>query len=92
MIFPICNNKPERAPQFKGHSFILCWRCTGLVVGVLVSCILLTIITPLGLWIYLSLIPMGIDGVAQYYFGYMSNNVRRFITGFIGGLTALSGH
>ena len=86
MILPICNKKPERAPRLFGHTFILCWRCTGLVVGAIIGNILKLYIGPINALGYLLLIPTGIDGILQYKFGIMSNNFRRFTTGIIGGL------
>jgi uncharacterized membrane protein len=91
MIFPLCNQKPDRAPCICGHTFILCWRCTGLVFGALLAYILLLIMSPIGYYGMLFIIPVGIDGILQYHYGIMSNNVRRFITGLIGGLSVLSG-
>jgi len=91
MIFPICNKCPDRAPKLFGHIFILCWRCTGLLVGYIIGMCLRLIIHPIGFFGILMLIPISIDGIAQNFFGIMSNNPRRFITGFIGGLISLSG-
>lgn len=31
---PLCNNNPSSAPHIKGRCFILCWRCSGGVIGV----------------------------------------------------------
>jgi len=30
---PLCNKKRERAPVVNNLCFVLCWRCTGLVIG-----------------------------------------------------------
>ena len=86
MIFPICNKKPDRAPNIFGHTFILCWRCTGLVLGGIVGTFARLYFGNIKIYWYSLLIPVGIDGGLQYYCGVMSNNYRRFITGFIGGL------
>jgi uncharacterized membrane protein len=91
LIYPLCNKKPDRAPHLLGHTFLLCWRCTGLVAGALVGCLLLTFVQTLGLLGMLLLVPVGVDGVLQYKYGVLSNNYRRFITGFLGGLSVLSG-
>ena len=92
MIYPLCNKKPDRAPHIFGHTFILCWRCTGLLVGAILGYILLAITQPIGISGMSFIIPVGIDGIMQYKFGIMSNNYRRFVTGFIAGLSVLSGN
>lgn len=89
--FPLCNKKPERAPNVNGHTFPLCWRCTGLVLGALAGYISLLFIPPIGLCSYTLLLPIGIDGGLQYLGGVLSTNTRRFVTGFIGGLSVLGG-
>jgi uncharacterized membrane protein len=90
MIFPICNKCPDRAPNINGHSFILCWRCTGLILGAIIGSIIKHFIEPLSIFIYVLYLPLAIDGILQYFFRIMSNNHRRFITGFIAGLTTLN--
>ena len=92
MQHPLCNKHPERAPHIFGHTFILCWRCTGLLIGAILGYTILLITQPIGLSGMLFIIPVGIDGIMQYNFGIMSNNCRRFITGFIAGLSVLAGN
>ena len=86
MIFPICNKCPDRAPKLFGHSFIFCWRCTGLIVGAILGILFKICFWNISVIYYVLLIPIFIDGVLQYYFDIMSNNKRRFITGIVGGL------
>ena len=86
MQFPLCNKKPERAPHIYGHTFILCWRCTGLIIGACFGIIARLILGNFSQIYYLLLLPVAIDGGLQYIFRIMSNNPRRFITGFVGGL------
>jgi len=85
---PLCNLLEERAPKFGDFVFVLCWRCTGALVGGIFGHILLfffMINIPL-LFSVISLIPIAIDGGAQYIYKIESTNVRRFTTGFIAGL------
>ena len=86
-VAPLCNRRPERAPKIFGIVFPLCWRCTGLVIGALISIILLSVqLTLQNTSITLSLalmLPMIIDGGIQKYFEIESNNLRRFITGVL---------
>lgn len=87
--FPLCNKKPDRAPKIFGHTFILCWRCSGLIVGASLGYLILLLIQPIGIYSFALLIPIGVDGGMQYYLGVLSTNSRRFITGIIGGLSVI---
>ena len=90
---PCCNAKPDRAPHIKipriGHFvFVFCWRCCGFLGGLfmlkpLVGTLALT--TAIPLWLVM-IAPMAVDGIRQYYFGKLSNNPRRAVTGLIAGL------
>lgn len=89
--YPVCNHKSETAPIIYGMPFVLCWRCTGVLVAFFimgairffmkisfgVSQLLIGIFTVL---------PMVVDGIMQYYFMRKSSNKRRFITGFLFGI------
>lgn len=85
----LCHQRPERSFFIRGHQFPLCSRCTGFVVGTVIFCIysyLVPIHYTYNLF-YLSIliqIPYIIDGTTQYYGYRESNNMLRFITGFIG--------
>lgn len=87
---PVCNLKPERAPRYGGFCFPLCWRCTGIALGMFVPDSLPYVkihadsFILLGLGVLL-IIPALYDGIRQYVFKVESNNRRRFITGFIAG-------
>ena len=37
---PLCNGRPERAPHLGTFVFPLCWRCTGVFVGCIMSTII----------------------------------------------------
>jgi len=85
---PLCNLVEDRAPKFGSFVFVLCWRCTGAVVGSLFGYVLLfffIINIPL-LFSVISLLPIAIDGGIQYLYKIESTNIRRFVTGFIAGL------
>lgn len=80
-----CHCRGDRSFYYKGQKFPICARCTGELVGMIVSlfsCFFfrLSITTSL-----LILIPMILDGVVQMVTDYESNNVRRFITGVLFG-------
>lgn len=81
---PICNLRPDRAPRLFGICFPLCWRCTGIILGVFLapgflSC---TFVVNISTIHGLALItPAAVDAVAQYAYGIESTNLRRVTTG-----------
>ena len=87
---PLCNNNPSSAPLIKGKVFILCWRCIGAILGIVVATVLwkmsvLTISLSKAAWFSMLFIPGTID-----YFGIKlgvvtANNLRRMITGMMIG-------
>ena len=82
-----CHQMPSRSFFYKGYQFPICARCTGLLLGELISLILIVI----GLRIPYSLIlafiaVMGIDWGIQYVELLNSTNVRRLITGLMCGI------
>jgi uncharacterized membrane protein len=81
-----CHRLPERSFYFKGKQFPVCARCTGVYLGQFIMIFL--IILGLRPEIFVSLlliIPLAIDGTIQYFNLLASTNIRRFITGLIGG-------
>lgn len=88
---PLCNLRKERAPIINGKCFVLCWRCTMVIVGMILSvlslkgklyfdygCLIIAI---------LLMIPMLIDGFRQRYSKYVSTNFKRAVTGFLFGIS-----
>lgn len=93
---PICNCRRDRAPIIHGYSFLLCWRCTSILISLLGMRILFedsaAMVTyveskafAVGLLSILLVAPTLIDGLMQYGMKIESNNLRRIITGFIAG-------
>lgn len=93
---PICNCKRDRAPIIMGYSFLLCWRCTSILISLLGMRILFEnnlemnqlIQDNVLMVIILAVIlvfPTTFDGIRQYVFHKESTNKRRIITGFIAG-------
>ena len=87
----ICHRKPERSFFINGHQFPVCARCTGFYFSLIIYFIF-TYYIFVNYNIYLLafalilLIPAAIDGITQFYNIQESNNIRRFITGLLGGL------
>lgn len=85
----LCHQRPDRSFFIRGHQFPVCARCTGFLVGTVVYC-LYSFLVPvyytyelLAISILIQL-PYIIDGLTQYLGLRESNNILRFITGFIG--------
>ncbi len=91
LVFPICNRKPECAPNIMGHTFLLCWRCSMVIVGIIVTLIAIQlkqtfILQKNIIWGITLMFPMIIDGNLQYLKGIPSTNLRRAMTGFLFGV------
>ena len=91
-----CHNLPERSFFYNGNIFPICSRCTGVSIGLIIGYLFLVLFlvinnfsnitfTNILLFGLASSIPMGIDWGIQFYFKIISNNLRRFVTGFICG-------
>lgn len=86
--FPLCNLKPNRAPHVGKHTFILCWRCTGVLVGFFLSQLFILSHFAHCHWLVSGalIMPCASDGLLQHLDILQSNNVRRFTTGFFAGI------
>lgn len=81
-----CHGIPERCLIYNGKRMAICARCFGSNIGHLFA-LGLFIFQCLPPW-YLGLLLLGImftDWGAQEFFGKMSNNPRRVVTGILGG-------
>lgn len=87
----ICHRKPERSFFIKGHQFPVCSRCTGFYISLIIYFIyayynFVNYNLQLLIFAFLLLLPAFIDGITQFYGIQESNNLRRLITGLLGGL------
>lgn len=84
---PLCNLRSDRAPVFAGWCFLLCWRCTAIVAGLLtMRFFVLPWMPPYPTVISILLIfPCAWDAIRQYKGGVESTNVRRVAFGFPAG-------
>lgn len=81
-----CHQMPERSFFCKKYQFPVCARCTGVLISFVVSVIIfIKKKIPKRLCVAMSSV-MLIDWLIQYLGIKESNNKRRLITGFIGGL------
>jgi len=89
-LYLFCHGIPERCFTIRGHTFPICARCTGLVIGVAAGFIMpaasfLPSIVAIGL-ASLLVGPLLVDGLTQLAGLRHSTNSLRILTGAIGGL------
>jgi uncharacterized membrane protein len=90
----ICHQMPERSFHLMGEQLGVCSRCTGVYFGILAGFAIYPLwrrldnIEPITrIWLFLSLVPIGIDW-SLTFFGYWENtHLSRFLTGMILGAT-----
>ena len=89
--YPICNHREETAPKIFGRTFILCWRCTGVMLS-LIAMVIINNFVNISSGIFqiilgsLLMIPIIVDGGLQYLLKIESTNKRRGISGFLFGV------
>jgi uncharacterized membrane protein len=83
----------REAPQVGGLTFPLCWRCSGMLAGVLAGGQMLSWVPALaalplllGLLGGLLIFPAGADVFCQLVSTYRSNRLRRSVTGLLLGM------
>ena len=91
----VCHQRPERCFWIAGKPMVICSRCFGVYLGLLIGFILpvafreilhLDIEITFGILIF-SIIPMALDGFSQLIGLRTSNNKARFITGLLAGIS-----
>lgn len=81
-----CHQIPERSFFYNGYQFPVCARCTGVIIGEIICIITILFNIKLSIIIYIALLlVMGADWFIQYIHLLESNNIRRVITGVLGG-------
>ena len=82
-----CHQSPERSFFIRGKQFPICARCTGELIGILLTPFIYVIIKKFPLWVFfIMLFPLIIDGMIQARTRYESNNMKRLLTGFVFGI------
>lgn len=77
----------SRSFHVHGMQCPLCARCTGLLIGEVILAPLYIILLPQIWWVSLLLIlPLAVDGIGQYLGFWISDNIRRLLTGLLGGI------
>lgn len=89
--YPICNCREGTAPRIFGQTFVLCWRCTGVMLS-LVLMVIIRCFVNISFGAFqvvlgsLMMLPIVVDGCVQYFFEYESTNIRRVMTGAMFGV------
>lgn len=82
-----CHQMATRSFFFKGFQFPLCARCTGILVGEIVACLLLLCNIHIDVFIaFLLICPTVLDGMIQLLGKYESTNFKRLFSGLIAGI------
>lgn len=88
----LCHQRSDRSFSINGNQMPFCSRCTAIWLGLSIGLLFFSVYkVPLDerfiLIIFLSMIPIGIDGVGQLFGLWESTNIVRVITGVIIGIT-----
>ncbi|WP_147205549.1 DUF2085 domain-containing protein [Segetibacter aerophilus] len=92
----LCHQMPSRSPQCLGQVFPLCSRCAGLYFGVLSTYVYIFSSKQLinffidkkaGLILTLLILPLFVDGVANFFALWSTPPLVRSITGLLTGIT-----
>ena len=89
----ICHQIPERSLHLEGHQLAVCSRCFGVYFGLLAGLLVyplwrsVTETEPMPrIWLFLSLVPIGIDWSLGVFGIWENTHLSRFITGTILGV------
>ncbi len=89
----ICHQLPERSLHFDGHPLAVCTRCFGVYLGLFAGILAYPFwrriedVEPLArIWLFLSLIPIGIDWSLTVFGIWENTHISRFLTGLILGV------
>lgn len=90
-----CHGIPDRCLQFRGEPMPLCARCLGVYAGIAVVAPFLLagsfpLSTPLVIASLLFMFVCFLDWSLQHWWGVMSTNPRRLVTGLLGGVGSAS--
>ena len=88
----ICHQIPDRSIQIHEHAFAVCARCFGVYFGLFAGFIAYPLIRRIEetepfprFWLFLAMIPMGIDWSLGFFEIWENTHLSRFLTGAILG-------
>lgn len=80
-----CHQRPDRSFFVGEYQFPVCARCTGVLISSMLAPVFYVfVVFPIKVYILMIAI-MGLDGGIQYMGLKESTNIRRFVTGCVGG-------
>ena len=82
-----CHQMPERSFFIRGKQFPVCARCTGVMIGNIAAYVMFFLYAIPQEICILGCATMFLDWFVQYIGIRESTNVRRLVTGMIGGLS-----
>ncbi len=81
-----CHQIPERSFFICGYHFPVCARCTGIIIGYIISFMYAIYFKKIKfLFEVIWIVPMAFDGLLQLFTNYSSTNTKRFLTGVLAG-------
>jgi uncharacterized membrane protein len=88
----LCHQQPERSLHIFEHHFAVCSRCFGVYFGLVFGFIIYPFIRKIEeiepfprIWLFLSLVPIGIDWSLGVFGIWENTHLSRFLTGLILG-------
>jgi uncharacterized membrane protein len=89
----ICHQIPARSFYLENHPFAVCARCFGVYFGLLSGFIIYPFLRSVEktesfprFWLFLAMIPMGVDWSLGFFHIWENTHVSRFLTGLILGM------
>lgn len=80
-----CHQRSDRSLFYHGHQFPVCARCTGVLIGYILSVVMLFFYNIPVRWCIIFCWIMFADWLIQFLRIRSSTNIRRLITGILGG-------
>jgi uncharacterized membrane protein len=90
----ICHQISERSMHIYEHAFAVCSRCFGIYFGLFFGFLVYPFVRPIEeieslprFWLFVALIPMGVDFSLTFFGIWENTHLSRFLTGLILGAT-----
>ncbi len=88
----ICHQMPERSLHIENHPFAVCSRCFGIYFGLFVGFLIYPLLRSIEeiepfprVWLFLALLPIGVDFSLGFFGIWANTHLSRFLTGAILG-------
>jgi uncharacterized membrane protein len=88
----LCHQIPSRTFHVESHAFAVCTRCFGVYLGLVLGFIIYPLFRPIEeieplprIWLFLALVPMGVDWSLGFFEIWENTSLSRFLTGLILG-------